>query len=273
MSDVLPTMLPDGSFPLWPGGAPRPDGVDSDQVPRIVPFPLKSSATRGAVIVLPGGGYCMLAPHEADPVAEFFNREGIAAFVAYYRISPHKHAAPLLDVQRAIRFARFHAKRWNINPDKIAILGFSAGGHAASTAATHFDDGNAAAADPIERVSCRPDAAILCYPVITFGVHGHDGCMTTLLGENPSAELRRNLSNELQVTPRTPPTFLWHAMGDEAVPVENSLLFASALSRNKVPFELHVFQCGGHGAGLAESDPVMSAWPKLCATWLKQNGF
>ena len=263
----------DGSFPLWRDGAPEPDGEPAQTPPVLFPFLLEPAAPVGAVIVCPGGGYSHLAPHEGVPIAKMFNRAGIAGFVLHYRLAPHRHPSPLGDLQRAIRLVRFHAKDWKIKPDCIAVLGFSAGGHLASTAATHFDGGNAQAPDPMDRVTCRPDAGILCYPVISFGAFGNHGSMVNLIGKNPPESLRMSLSNELQVTRETPPCFLWHTANDQCVPVENSLQFAAALSRCKVPYALHVFPDGPHGIGLAADNPVVGAWSGLCVCWLKALGF
>jgi acetyl esterase/lipase len=197
----------------------------------------------------------------------------VSAFVLDYRVAPYKHPVPLMDAQRAIRTVRAKAKEWRIDPKKIGILGFSAGGHLAGSAATLFDEGKADATDPIDRESSRPDCAVLCYPVLTFGQFRHHGSMVNLIGENPDEALRKTLSLENSVTPKTPPTFLWHTADDNAVPVENSLMFAEALAKNKVPFALHVFPHGPHGVGLATGNPVLSAWTGLCATWLKEIGF
>ncbi|WP_199620695.1 alpha/beta hydrolase [Paenibacillus alkalitolerans] len=258
---------------LWESDVPGYRSEYPGEPPTITPYLLEQSEPHSAVIVLPGGGYGGRAQHEGEPVARWLNRIGCSAFVANYRVAPYKHPYPLTDAQRAIRLVRYHAKEWNIDPDKIGILGFSAGGHLASTASTHFDYGNAAAADPIDRMSSRPDAAILCYPVISFGEHRHHGSMVNLIGENPPDELRNGLSNELQITPGTPPTFLWHTADDGAVPVENSLMYASSLRRNGVPFELHIFPKGRHGLGLAEGDPHVSQWTELCEMWLKDIEF
>lgn len=263
----------DGTISLWPEGVPEPDGVKAKRQPIMIPRLVKSAKPRGAVIVCPGGGYAMLADHEGIPIAEMLNSAGIHAFVLKYRIAPHRHPAPLLDAQRAIRFVRFHAKELNVDPSRIAILGFSAGGHLASTAATHFDNGDPASPDPIERVSSRPDAAILCYPVISLRAFGHTYSQRNLLGPDASEEMINLLSNELHVTPETPPAFLWHTADDEAVPVEQALLFANALSRNKVPFALHIFPHGKHGLGLAPESPDVAAWAELCKTWLTGQGF
>jgi acetyl esterase/lipase len=257
------------SLPLWP----QRQSSSGDETPRLTPFLLPSGGATGAVIVCPGGGYRGRAAHEGAPVARWLNALGIAAFVLDYRVAPNRHPIPLGDAQRAIRMVRHNADVWGIRPDRIGILGFSAGGHLAATAGTHFDSGNAQAEDPIERQSSRPDALVLCYAVITFGEFRHDGSMTNLLGPEPPDDLRQLLSNELQVTSDTPPTFLWHTGDDAGVPVENALLFAAALRRNGVSFALHIFPHGRHGLGLAPDDPIVGAWPALCGQWLTAAGF
>jgi acetyl esterase/lipase len=207
-------------------------------------------------------------------VALWLNGLGLSAFVLRYRTTPYHHPYPMLDGQRAIRLVRARAREFGLDPGRIGMLGFSAGGHLVSTVGTHFGPGNPEAQESVEQVSSRPDALVLCYPVITFGTHRHDGSRTNLLGsENPPAALVKLLSNELQVTPQTPPAFLWHTANDEAVPVENSLLFAGALSRNQVPFELHVFADGRHGLNLAKKYPGPSLWTKACENWLEEIGF
>ena len=266
-------MNADGSMNLWPGRAPEPDGVRTERQPVLIPRLVKTEKPRGAVIVCPGGGYARLADHEGIPVAERFNQAGLHAFVLKYRCAPHRHPVPLMDAQRAIRLVRHHAAEWKVSPTHVAILGFSAGGHLTTTAMTHFDAGNAASPDPVERHSSRPDAGIPCYAVISFGPFGHKGSANNLLGPDAPQALRDSLSNETQVTPQTPPAFLWHTADDGGVPVENSLLFAQALSRCKVPFALHVFPHGRHGVGLGTELPDVAVWPELCAGWLKARGF
>ena len=190
-----------------------------------------------------------------------------------YRLSPYRHPVPMLDVQRAIRLVRSKAAEWKIDPAKIGVMGFSAGGHLASTAATHFDAGQTEAKDSIDQISCRPDFAILCYPVISFTTeYVHAGSRKNLLGENPDPELVKSLSNELQVTDQTPPTFLFHTNEDRGVPPENSVLFYQALRKAKVPVEMHLYEKGSHGVGLASNDPVLSAWPSQLHGWLQTRG-
>jgi acetyl esterase/lipase len=259
---------------LWPNGAPGALGSDPDDIPTLTPFLPSEKSTGAAVIVCPGGGYTHLADHEGRPVAEWLNSIGITAFVLKYRIGPkYHHPAPLQDAARAIRLVRARAAEWNIDPKRIGILGFSAGGHVASTIGTHFDAGNPSADDPIERVSSRPDLLVLIYPVITMGEFTHAGSKKQLLGENPSADMVKLLSNEEQITKQTPPTFLVHTANDSAVPVENSLHFAEQLRKLGIPFELHIYERGPHGFGLGGSDPILSTWPARCADWLRVQGF
>ncbi len=276
--------------PLWPKGAPGALGTETgdDNHPGDVPtitvwLPPKEKRTGASVVICPGGGYGFLAAdHEGKQVAEWLNSVGVAGIVVKYRLAPkYKHPAPLQDAQRAIRTVRSKAKEWGLDPHRVAILGFSAGGHLASTAATHFDDGRRGDVDPVGRESSRPDAAILIYPVIAIGTeHGHTGSRDNLLGKDAPKELVMSLSNETQVTDKTPPTFLAHTLADTGVPIENSILFAMALRKAKVPFELHVFEKGQHGLGLGKGweghikgEPAFEAWPKLCETWLKGRGF
>lgn len=257
------------AVPLWAAGAPGLDTADPAFVPTLTPYLLPGAT--GCVIVCPGGGYASRAPHESGPVAEAFNARGFSAFVLDYRVAPYRFPYPLLDAQRAVRTVRARAGELALPPDRIAVLGFSAGGHLAATAGTHFDAGNDAADDPIERASSRPDALILCYPVISFGPHGHEGACLNLLGDEPAPEAIEDLCNELQVTPETPPSFLWHTADDPGVPVMNSLLFAEACAAEGVPFELHVYNSGAHGLGLAEESPHVATWIDLAAEWLREQ--
>jgi acetyl esterase/lipase len=226
------------------------------------------------MIVCPGGGYQHLADHEGAPIAKWLNSIGVTAFVLKYRIAPrYHHPAPMLDAARAIRTVRARVAEWGINPAKIGILGFSAGGHVASTAGTHYEQGDARSPDPIERVSSRPDLMVLVYPVITMGEKAHGGSRRNLIGSNPEAAMVTLLSNEQQVDSRTPPAFLVHTVDDATVPVDNSTMFAAALQRAKVPYELHLYQHGPHGFGLGTKLEGVSSWPGLCADWLRLNGF
>jgi len=273
------TPLPRDPFPLWPDGAPGALGAAEKDVPTLTPFFANPDrATGAAVVVCPGGGYGGLAPHEGRDYAMWLNELGISAFVLKYRLAPggYRHPAMLNDAARAVRVVRARAAEWKLDPKRVAIMGSSAGGHLASTLLTHFDAGDAQAADPVDRQPSRPDAGILCYPVITLGEKTHQGSKANLLGPNPPADLVRLLSNELQVTKETPPTFLFHTAEDRAVPVENALLFADALARHGVPFALHVYPKGAHGIGLGTRnwDPAARhPWTTQCALWLKEQGF
>jgi acetyl esterase/lipase len=261
------------SIPLWTAGAPELAGSPADVHPMLTPYLPESTAPVGAIVVCPCGGYQMRAEHEGEPIALWLNTLGLAAFVVSYRVAPHRHPIPLGDAQRAIRTVRARAAEWNVRPDLVGIIGFSAGGHLAATAATQWDCGDPASDDPLSRASCRPDLAILCYPVISMFNAQHMGSMTNLLGELPSLDDRRAQSADLNVTRETPPAFLWHTADDASVDVENSLAFASALRRNGVPFALHVFPTGPHGLGLAPDHPEARAWPDLCAQFLQGQGW
>jgi acetyl esterase/lipase len=260
---------------LWPHGAPGAVGTEERDKPSLTIYlPPGDKATGTAVIVCPGGGYGGLAVgHEGKEPADWLNRHGIAAFVLRYRLGPrYRHPAPLQDAQRALRTVRGRAKEWHLDPKRVGIWGFSAGGHLASTAATHFDDGKPDAEDPVERVSCRPDFAILCYPVITLQPpHAHMGSRRNLLGDKPDEKVVESLCNDKQVTAKTPPTFLFHTSADRAVPAENSVLFYQALRKAGVPAELHIYEQGEHGVGLAVGRGAASAWPDQLAAWLKTH--
>jgi acetyl esterase/lipase len=241
------------------------------ETPHLKLFLLEGEAPRPLVVVCPGGGYAGRAPHEADPVAEWLNGVGLHAAVCHYRVFPWLHPAPLGDAQRAVRLLRHHASAWQVDPARIGILGFSAGGHLACSAANFGDDGVAAAADPVERCPSRVNALIACYPVVSFGPCGHRGSMVNLIGERPDPDLHRKLSLENTVTPLNPPSFLWHSADDSGVPVANSLLYAQALSGAKVPFSLHVYPRAPHGIGLGRDHPGAARdWTSACEAWLRE---
>ena len=264
------------AIPLWPDAAPNAVGKEPQDIPTITPFLApKETATGAAVLVLPGGGYARLSDvKEGSDVAKWLNSLGISAFVLKYRLGPrYNQPTPLLDAARAMRTVRARAKEWGVDPNRIAILGFSAGGHLASTMGTKFDAGKADSKDEIERLSSRPDALILLYPVITMGEFTHAGSKKNLLGDNPTPDLIKQYSNELNVTKDTPPTFLMHTMTDAGVPVENSMSFAAALRKNGVPFEFHLYEQGPHGVGLAPTNPYLASWAGRCADWLVLRGF
>ena len=255
-------------YPIWP------DTIEmKDEIPTLVPFFAQQNPTRSSMIICPGGGYRRRASHEGDPVARWLNTIGITAFVLHYRVAPYKHPEPLSDAQRAIRYVRHHADKWGIDRDKIGLLGFSAGGHLAACASNMTDYLAYEKIDEMDEESCRPDISVLCYPVITMLEHTHAGSLRCLLGETPDQEARELLSMELQISKDTPPTFLWHTADDQSVPVINSLLYASQLSAAQVPYELHVFEHGRHGLGLAEEEPDVAHWTELCARWLHRHGY
>ncbi len=262
---------------LWPEGAPGANGTEAKDKPTlIIHLPAKDKATGCAIVVCPGGGYGGLAmDHEGKQIAAWLNGHGIAAFICDYRHrgKGYGHPAPLQDAQRAIRTVRARSKEFDVNPERIGILGFSAGGHLTSTALTHFDAGDSAAKDPVQQASCRPDFGVLCYPVIAFEQpFTHRGSQKNLLGENADPELVKSLSNELQVTKETPPTFLWHTFEDTGVPPENSIVFYQAMLKNKVPGELHIFEKGRHGVGLGKGIPGTEQWSELCIAWIQGRG-
>jgi acetyl esterase/lipase len=263
---------------LWPAAAPGALGATDADVPEISAFlPAGWHSTGAGMVICPGGAYRLLmSSYEGDDIARWLNSFGVAGFVLKYRIAPrYRYPAPFLDAARAVRFVRYHAARYGLHPDRIGIIGFSAGGHLASTVITHFDAGNLAASDPVDRVSSRPDFAILGYPVITLEPPWtHEESVRDLLGPNPDPALVQELSNDRQVTPRTPAAFLFHTSQDAAVPAENSVLFYSALRRNGVETELHIFKYGPHGAGLANGHggailvPSLRPWSALAERWL-----
>jgi acetyl esterase/lipase len=266
------------AMPLWPDGAPGALGKEDKDISTLTAYlPAPDIATGAAIVVCPGGGYGGLAGHEGADYALFLNQHGVAAFVLKYRLGSagYRHPRMLEDAARAVRLVRAKAEMWKVDPKRVGIMGSSAGGHLASTLLTHFDAGKADAVDPVDKESSRPDLGILCYAVITLGDKTHQGSKNNLLGKDPDAEMVKFLSNELQVTKDTPPCFVWHTAEDKAVPVENSLQFAAALQKNGVPFDLHVYQKGGHGIGLADKAPFTKAhpWSRDLVFWLKAQKF
>jgi len=239
-------------------------------------MPPNTTGPMAAVIVAPGGSYRSLSMNkEGRAPANYLNTLGIAAFVLKYRLGPtYHHPIEIGDMQRAIRLVRSKAAEWHIDPARIGVMGYSAGGHLAATASTHFDKGNPAAADPIDRVGSRPDFAILAYPVISFTeAWTHQGSKNYLLGDKPDPALLRSLSADTQVTADTPPTFLFHTYADTTVPVENSVYYFLALRKAGVPAEMHIFKDGPHGVGMPMQDPALSEWPRVLANWLRASGF
>lgn len=261
---------------LWEGDAPNANGKEAIDIPTLTPYLApKDIATGAAIVVLPGGGYRALSDvKEGSAVAEYLNSIGISAFVLKYRLGP-KYGQPnqLLDASRALRMVRSRAKEWGIDVNRIGILGFSAGGHLASTMATHYDSGNPNAAEELEKVSSRPDLQILIYPVITMGEFTHAGSKKNLLGDNPTDEIVKKYSNELQVTKDTPPAFIVHGLDDKTVPIENSLQYVQALRKNGVAFEFHLYEKGPHGFGLGGTDPILSTWKDRLTAWLVLRNF
>jgi acetyl esterase/lipase len=262
--------------PLWPDGAPGAQGSADTDIPTLTAFPARADTAVGtAVIICPGGGYVNLATDkEGDQFARWFNSLGVSAFVLKYRLGPkYHHPIELGDAQRAIRTVRAHAADLHVDPARIGIMGFSAGGHLASSAGTHFDPVNANPSDPIDKVSSRPDFLILGYPVISFTTpYVHRGSMRALLGDNPDPKLVELMSNELQVTKDTPPTFIFQTNADTTVPAENSVLFYLALRKAGVPAEIHIYEKGPHGVGNAATDAALSTWTARLADWLRGRG-
>lgn len=264
------------TIPLWSAGAvPGSRGTNDADIPTLTTYPAaRTSQAQPALVILPGGGYGGLAGHEGRDYALFLNREGIHGFVVKYRLGSrgYRHPSMLQDAARAVRWVRAHAAEWGVDPDRIGIMGSSAGGHLASTLLTHHDEGDAQSSDPVERVSSRPNLGVLCYAVISMGPFSHAGSRRNLLGDNPSAELIEDLSNENRVDSTTPPTFIWSLRDDAAVPIENSMAFATACRRHKVPFELHLYDGAPHGIGLGAKPPTFEnphPWTADLLVWLK----
>jgi len=262
---------------LWPDGAPGAQGDEDVDKPTLTVFlPVAPNVTKTGVVVAPGGGYTHLATEkEGFAFARWLNERGVAAFVLEYRLGPKYHyPVELEDAQRAIEMVRAHAAEWGVATDHVGMWGSSAGGHLAATAGTKFDWGKADASDAVEQQGSRPDFLILSYPVITFEEpYLHRGSLKYLLGDTPDPKLVDELSAETQVTKDTPPTFLFATTDDKTVPVMNSVMFYSALVKAGVPVEMHIFQHGAHGAGLAVGNPQLSGWPDLLAKWMRERGY
>ena len=264
------------NVPLWAGQAPDAIGTTEADQPSLDVYLLSSTQSSAAVLVVPGGSYQYLAlDHEGAQVARWLNDRGVTAFVLHYRIAPRYHyPAPIADGERAMRFIRAHATEYGIDPHRIGIWGFSAGGHLAASVTTHFDHGQPDAADPIGRVSDRPDFSILAYGVLSMQAEiAHPGSRLNLLGPVPDPALVEDFSNEKQVTRDTPPCFLFHTANDTVVPVENSLRFYAALQRVGVPSEMHIFEKGDHGVGLAQKNEQLRKWPELVEGWMRLHGW
>lgn len=274
---------------LWPEGPPGGPAIDGAMpaeevgdggrvrmvsVPTLTVYlPDEEQATGAAIVVCPGGGYWLLAmDHEGHGVARFFAEHGVAAFVLKYRHYPYRHPVPMHDAQRAVRLVRHHAEDWGVDPERVGIMGFSAGGHLASTVATHHDPGDPDADDPVQRQSCRPDFAILGYPVIALvGDAAHGGSRRNLLGPDATDQTAAALNNHENVDEDTPPTFLFHARDDGAVPLANSAIFFAALEQSGVEGELLVQEAGGHGFGMRRFDGE-PWWPERLLAWMDEQG-
>ncbi len=258
---------------LWPEGAPGARGSAPADRPTITlhrPAPDRANGT--AVVICPGGGYGgLMTSYEGHDVARWLNGFGVAGIVLQYRVSPYRHPAPLQDAQRALRIVRARAAEWGIDPNRIGLMGFSAGGHLAATVGTRAEDADPAARDPLDRISARPDFLVLIYPVITMGPLGHAGSRANLLGPNPDPALIDALSAERHVTPRTPPTFLAHSLADQVVPAAHSAAFTAACRSNQVPVAYVELTRGAHGLG-AGRGPDWAAWQTNCAAWLEARG-
>ncbi|MCA9034833.1 MAG: alpha/beta hydrolase [Planctomycetaceae bacterium] len=256
---------------LWPDKAPNGDGTFETSDAKItIHLPEKSNGS--AIVICPGGGYGgLVTGPEGHGIAAWLNQHGVAGVVLEYRLPGGRPFVPLLDAQRAIRLVRLHAPEWQINPKQIGIMGFSAGGHLASTAATHFDSGNKSSSDRVDQFSCRPDFAVLVYPVVTMDAQTHRGSRRNLLGENPSQELIDLFSSEKQVTDQTPPVFLAHAVDDVPVPISNSQALSDALIAARVPSKFLQLPSGGHGLN-GYRGAMWDEWQKQSLEWLIEQG-
>ena len=258
------------TLPLWPAGSPN-NPPEAQPQPRLEIYQpdWREAKPCAAIIVCPGGGYAGLAPHEGDPFAALFTAYGMVGAVLTYRVAPHRFPAPQADACRAIRLLRANAAQFGVDPARIGIMGFSAGGHLAATTAAQPDLHHDWHDDLAGKVSARPDRAILGYPVAAFDEFAHGGSVRNLLGETPDPKLRAQLCNDKQVTAAHPPTFIFHTADDPVVPVELALHYAEACRRAKVPVELHVYESGPHGVGLALGNPALCGWTRVLLDWLK----
>ena len=259
----------DNMHELWGMEIPYND-KENKFIPKITAY---HAGSKGAVIIFAGGGYCMKAEHEGPVMGEWLRDNGITAFVVDYRVAPYKHPAEISDAMRAVKFVRFYAEKYGIDRDKVAVMGFSAGGHLAGSVSVHFDKELYEATDRIDSEECRPNLSILCYPVIDMGTYRHDGSRTNLIGSNPRKKDEEFMSLHKHVTENTPEAFLWHTSKDDCVPVMNSLLYAQALSRENIPYEMHIYPEGPHGLGLATDLPHVAKWSSDLLDWLKLKGW
>ncbi|MDE1163394.1 MAG: alpha/beta hydrolase fold domain-containing protein [Acidobacteriaceae bacterium] len=267
-------------LPVWPAAVPLARGHSEADTPFLEAYLPASNPTHTAVLVLPGGGYAGLAlDHEGAQIGRWLAARNVAAIVLHYRVAPYQYPAPMLDAERAMRLVRSHAAEWGFNADSVGIWGFSAGGHLASFMLTHFAESLAPpmpyTPDAIDSLSARPTFGILCYPLISMGdpALSHPGSLANLLGPHPDPALVKSLSNELQVKPDSPPAFLFTTTDDRVVPVLNSIRFYEAYQQHHLPIEMHIFEHGNHGLGLAGTTPGAQAWPQLLETWLQRNGW
>ncbi len=274
-STATPAATTATAIRLWSGDAPGALGQKPEDIPTLTAYLPEAVARNGAsILILPGGGYGHLAEHEGKGYAEWFVAHGVTAYVLKYRLGPaYHHPVMLQDAARGLRMVRAFAKRDGLDPARVGVIGSSAGGHLAATLVTKFDAGKADAADAIDRESSRPDLGILCYPVITMGEFTHTGSRTNLLGKDAPAELVKELSAEQNVTAQTPPCFVWSTYEDKTVPIENSLLFVSALRKAGVPFSLHIYEKGGHGLGFGRPGKPAPPWGDDLVYWLKERKF
>lgn len=260
-------------IPLWPQGAPGALGTTPKDIPTLTPYvPAKPNATRAAMLLIPGGSYSGIYEGQAEPFARWLNEQGITVFVLRYRLGSagYRYPSQLQDAVEAMRLVRGNAAQWKIDPRRLGVMGFSAGGHLVSTLLNHPKDGDVASASPTLSVSPRPDLAILCYPVISMTTKPHATSRKNLIGDVPGTELIRHTSSELQVKPGLPPCFVWHTNEDKMVPPDHSLLFATALHNHGVPHELHLYQHGDHGTGLIGTH---HPWFQDLIFWLKAQKF